>query len=342
MRKAIALSDSTTHNRNAPAIGVFVAGDPRIDAESRQRCRNICQMVADVLAERVKLPDGSPAKVVWAPILVDGEAQADLVAKQFQDAGVKVLACSPDTWAFPQLSVISLLSQFPADTPINFTCGNSGPKPGVVFCTRGERCDRAIRQIDTSQRGHLARHRPESGHDRGHRMPDRPGERGGGQQPLDLSALARGDAGAGDGGGAPAADQLPQVAAPSGDAVADYKAAYELFVSGQYASAETAFRQFLGAYPGDSHAPDATYWLGQSLFSRAMYREAALEFVNSHKLYPKSARAADTMLLLGKSLAGIPERDAACQTFAAALKQYPTMSNALRQRVITEQANAGC
>ena len=169
----------------------------------------------------------------------------------------------------------------------------------------------------------------------------------GGQQPLDLSALARGDAGTPDagtpgaGGVAPMA-QPQQVGPPSGDPAADYKVAYELFVSGQYASAETAFRQFLDAYPGDEHAADATYWLGQSLFSRGMYREAALEFVNSHKRYPKSARAADTMLLLGKSLAGIPEREAACQTFAAALKQYPTMSNALRQRVITEQANAGC
>ena len=133
MSKAIALSDSTKYERNNPAIGVFVAGDPRIDAESRQRCVNICKMVADTLAERVKLPDGSPAKVVWAPTLVDGEPQADLVAKQFQDAGVKVLVCAPDTWAFPQLSVISLLQQFPKDTPINFTCGNSGPKPGVVF-----------------------------------------------------------------------------------------------------------------------------------------------------------------------------------------------------------------
>jgi L-fucose isomerase len=132
--KAIALSEATSSfQRNAPAIGVFVAGDPRIDAASRERCQNICRMVAEVLAERVKLPDGSPAKVVWAPILVDGEPQADLVAKQFQDAGVKALVCAPDTWAFPQLSVISLLSQFPADTPINFTCGNSGPKPGVVF-----------------------------------------------------------------------------------------------------------------------------------------------------------------------------------------------------------------
>lgn len=133
MSKAIALSDNITYQRNTPAIGVFLAGDPRIDADSRLRCVNICRMVADTLAERVKLPDGSPARVVWAPILVDGEPQADIVARQFQDAGVKVLVCAPDTWAFPQLSVISLLQQFPKDTPINFTCGNSGPKPGVVF-----------------------------------------------------------------------------------------------------------------------------------------------------------------------------------------------------------------
>lgn len=134
MAKAAALPDNiTASGNNTPVIGVFSAGDPRIDAESRQRCRNIVRMAADVLAERVKLPDGSPAKVVYAPILVDGEKQADIVAKQFQDAGVKILVCTPDTWAFPQLSAISLLQQFPEDTPINFTVGNSGAKPGVVF-----------------------------------------------------------------------------------------------------------------------------------------------------------------------------------------------------------------
>lgn len=134
MPKAVSLPDNVTSaDINAPVIGVFCAGDPRIDKPSRARCRNIVKMAADILAERVKLPDGSPAKVVFAPILVDGEKQADIVAKQFADAGVNILVCTPDTWAFPQLSVISLLQQFPSDTPINFTCGNSGPKPGVVF-----------------------------------------------------------------------------------------------------------------------------------------------------------------------------------------------------------------
>jgi L-fucose isomerase len=134
MAKATALADKVAKaEKNAPVIGVFAAGDPRIDSDSRKRTQNIVKMSADILADRVKLPDGSAARVVYAPILVDGEKQADIVAKQFQDAGVNVLVCTPDTWAFPQLSVISLLQQFPKDTPINFTCGNSGPKPGVVF-----------------------------------------------------------------------------------------------------------------------------------------------------------------------------------------------------------------
>ena len=115
-----------------PTIGVFAPGDPRVDEESRQRCRNIVEMVAKTLAAKVKAPGGE-VNVVWSPVLVDGEPQADIVAGQFKAAGVDALVCAPDTWAFPQLSVISLLSQFPRDIPINITCGNSGPKPGVVF-----------------------------------------------------------------------------------------------------------------------------------------------------------------------------------------------------------------
>ena len=70
--------------KNVPVIGVFCAGDPRIDKNARQRCVNIVKMAAEILARNVKLPDGTAAKVVWAPLLVDGEKQADIVAKQFQ------------------------------------------------------------------------------------------------------------------------------------------------------------------------------------------------------------------------------------------------------------------
>jgi len=116
-----------------PVLGVFATGDPRIDQASRRRARNIVAMAAEVIAERVKLPDGSKPPVVWSDVLVDGERQADQVARSFRDEQVDILVCVPDTWAFPQLSLLSLLAHFPADTPLLLACGNSAPKPGVVF-----------------------------------------------------------------------------------------------------------------------------------------------------------------------------------------------------------------
>jgi L-fucose isomerase len=66
-----------------------------------------------------------------------------VVARQFEAAGVNILVAVPDTWSFPQPTMISVLSQFPKDTPVNMTCGNSGPKPGVVFV---HACSGAISQ----------------------------------------------------------------------------------------------------------------------------------------------------------------------------------------------------
>jgi len=131
--KPIRLSDNPAAAPLSPTVGVFATCDPRIDDASRRRAANIVEMVATAVADAVKSPSGEPVRVVYSPVLVDGERQADAVARQFRAEGVAVLICAPDTWAFPQLGLISLLTQFPSDTPINLTCGNSGPKPGVVF-----------------------------------------------------------------------------------------------------------------------------------------------------------------------------------------------------------------
>lgn len=133
MSTAKRLGSDQKASARVPVVGVFATGDPRVDAASRERGVNIIEMTANVIAESVKLPDGTPVPVVYSPVLVDGEAQADIVARQFREEGVDILVCAPDTWAFPQLGLISLLSQFPEGTPINLTCGNSGPRPGVVF-----------------------------------------------------------------------------------------------------------------------------------------------------------------------------------------------------------------
>ena len=133
MAKAKRLAASRKAAARTVTFGVCGTSDPRVDKESRQRCVNIIEMVAETIAGKIKMPDGTDAEVVWSPVLIDGEAPADVVARQFQAAGVDAIIVAPDTWAFPQLTLISLLSHFPADLPINITCGNSGPKPGVVY-----------------------------------------------------------------------------------------------------------------------------------------------------------------------------------------------------------------
>lgn len=122
-----------SYTPSVPVIGVCATCDPRIDAASRTRARNIVGMAADIIADGVTLPGDVQPRVVWASTLVDGEHEADCVAQQFLAAGVNVIVVVPDTWAFPQLGLLSLLSHFPKDIPLNLTCGNSGPRPGVVF-----------------------------------------------------------------------------------------------------------------------------------------------------------------------------------------------------------------
>lgn len=128
------LSEQQTINKQSTiSIGVCAACDPRIYEDSRQRTINIVEMIADYIQGQLKVPTGEAVKVVWTPVLIDGEQQADMVARQFKSEGVNIIICTPDTWAFPQLTLMSLMAHFPKNTPLNITCGKSAPKPGVVF-----------------------------------------------------------------------------------------------------------------------------------------------------------------------------------------------------------------
>lgn len=134
MQKSIQLSENTENiSGTGITIGVCAACDPRIDEEARKRTKNIVNKVADIIADKVHTPDGKKIKTVWSPVLIDGESQADIVGAQFKTEGVNMVVCTPDTWAFPQLTLMSLMAHLPKDTPLNITCGNSAPKPGVVF-----------------------------------------------------------------------------------------------------------------------------------------------------------------------------------------------------------------
>jgi len=132
--KPIEITEKFTGNLNSPVvIGVCAPGDPRIDEASRARCRKIVETIAAEIAANVKVTEGVQFRVVYSTTLVDGEREADIVARQFKSQGVNIIVCTPDTWAFPQLTIMNLMAHFPKNTPLNITCGNAASRPGVVF-----------------------------------------------------------------------------------------------------------------------------------------------------------------------------------------------------------------
>ena len=94
MAKARRLGGGRAVGGRAVTFGVCATGDPRIDKASRSRAVNITEMVANVIAGGVKMPDGGDVNVVWSPVLIDGEKQADQVARQFAAAGVDAVVCA--------------------------------------------------------------------------------------------------------------------------------------------------------------------------------------------------------------------------------------------------------
>jgi tol-pal system protein YbgF len=157
---------------------------------------------------------------------------------------------------------------------------------------------------------------------------------GEGEQPAELGSLP--------------ADQpldltLEGVAAPpNGDAVAQFNAAYEAIVRGDYAFAEEQFAQFIALYPDDPQAADATSWWGETLLQRGAYTDAMEVLFNGYKKYPDSPRAPDLMLKLGIALIGAEERDTACRTFAEIPKRYTGLSADFTDRLNQEMGKAQC
>lgn len=118
--------------RGWPTCGVFVPCDPRIDEASRRRAFNIGTRTARLLAERLRLPDGTSPNIVFASHLVDNERTADEAALELKEAGAEALVIVPDTWFFPGKTAMAVTAHFPAALPLACVGGNNAPQPGVV------------------------------------------------------------------------------------------------------------------------------------------------------------------------------------------------------------------
>ena len=140
-----------------------------------------------------------------------------------------------------------------------------------------------------------------------------------------------------------AADRTTVAALPSGDSADElYRDAYEFSHSGDYATAEPAFRDGITRTPLGDPPPEPHFWLGEALLAQQRPREAAEVFLAASRDYPQARKAPDTLFKLGVSLAAMGQRDVACATFAEVGQRYPNASDALRDRIRQEQTLASC
>lgn len=131
-------------------------------------------------------------------------------------------------------------------------------------------------------------------------------------------------------------------ALPGNDAKALYEQGYGSVMQRDYAAAESIFREFLATYPGDPHAGDAQYWLGETYFMRGQYKAAADAFLKGFETYKTSQKAPDSLLKLGMSLAALGQKDAACSTFNELRTKYPSADDHVRELAASERKKAGC
>jgi len=131
-------------------------------------------------------------------------------------------------------------------------------------------------------------------------------------------------------------------ALPEGDPARRYDYAFGLLERGDYAGAEAALHQFVGAHGDHPLASNAYYWLGETYYARSRFEDAATAFAQGFQRYPDGAKAVDSLLKLGMSLARMGQRDDACLTLAQLREEFPDGPIAVQRRAEEERRRLGC
>ncbi len=129
---------------------------------------------------------------------------------------------------------------------------------------------------------------------------------------------------------------------PPGTPKEQYDFAYKLVRQGDYAQAETAFREFGQLHPNNPLAGNARYWLGETYYVRQDYVQAADVFIGVVTGHPKSPKRPHSMLKLGMSLLAMGQKSEGCATLSELLDSYTEGADATRMRAVAEREQAGC
>lgn len=102
-----------------------------------------------------------------------------------------------------------------------------------------------------------------------------------------------------------------------------YDAAFNLFRSGNYQGALTAFQAFNQAYPKSPLAASAQYWIGNSHFNLKDFKSAISSQQELISQYPKSPKVPDALLNIATCQQSMGDAGAAKKTLEEVLARYP-------------------
>lgn len=113
-------------------------------------------------------------------------------------------------------------------------------------------------------------------------------------------------------------------------------AAYQ---NGKYDDAILAFKEFVGAYEGNSKYADALYWLAQSYFEKKKFGKSVAVFKEYFSVESNGNKGADALLKLGLAYKRVHALNEARVVFKKLLAQYPKSALAdLAKAHLNEQA----
>ena len=128
---------------------------------------------------------------------------------------------------------------------------------------------------------------------------------------------------------------VPAPAAPSGDPMDIYQAAYRDYQRGNFDLAIDGFRDFLSVNKVSDLADNAEYWIGESLYSLKKYREAIEQFDVVVTKYPRSDKVPGALLKKGLSYINLGERAQGVVQLQYVVHEHPRSQEAAlaRQRL---------
>ena len=149
---------------------------------------------------------------------------------------------------------------------------------------------------------------------------------------------------------ATAAAPPPAAEPPPAPTPADAKAsaadaftkARQLMLSGDYDTAETAFSDYVTAYPDTPRTPEARYWWGKTLAVRGDYVKAAGAFIGAIRGWPQTAWAPDAVVELSRALVQLKKPTDACQTLTELGRKYPKAPAAVMSKAAAVRLQAKC